>query len=44
MSLNTPPAVTSAPAPGPRTISGCFSYLSVVKAMMLSDPDNCANG
>lgn len=40
MSLKTPPAVTSAPAPGPRTMSGCFSYLSVVKAIMLSDPES----
>ncbi|KAG5576897.1 hypothetical protein H5410_057031 [Solanum commersonii] len=44
MSQNTPPAVTSAPAPGPRTIRGCFAYLSVVNAIMLSDPESCANG
>jgi len=44
MSLNIPPAVTWAPAPGPRTIRGCFLYLVVVKAMMLSEPASCAKG
>lgn len=44
MSLKIPPAVTCAPAPGPRTIRGCCLYLSVVNAMMLSDPESCANG
>lgn len=40
MSEKTPPAVTSAPAPGPLTMRGCFWYLKVVKAIMLSLPDS----
>jgi len=44
MSLNIPAAVTWAPAPGPRTMSGWLLYLLVVNAIMLSDPDTCANG
>lgn len=42
-SLNTPPAVTAAPAPGPLTISGCSWYRLLLKEMMLSLPDSCAN-
>lgn len=42
-SLNTPAAVTSAPAPGPLTIRGCFEYLDEVKAMILSVPESWAN-
>mmetsp|Transcript_23921 Transcript_23921/g.74815 ORF Transcript_23921/g.74815 Transcript_23921/m.74815 type:complete len:211 (+) Transcript_23921:205-837(+) len=44
MSPKTPCAVTSAPAPGPRTISGWSAYLRVVKEMMLSAPWRVANG
>ncbi len=43
-SLNTPPAVTSAPAPGPRMISGCCRYRAVVNAIILSLPLSCAKG
>lgn len=41
-SLNTPAAVTSAPAPGPLTIRGWLAYLVVVKAIILSVPESCA--
>ena len=36
MSERTPIAVTSAPAPGPCTVSGVRAYRFVVNAMMLS--------
>ena len=42
-SENTPPAVTSAPAPGPRMMRGCFMYREVEKRMMLSLPVSWAN-
>lgn len=44
MSLNTPPAVTSAPAPGPRMMSGQSMYRCVVNEIMLSAPLSCVNG
>jgi hypothetical protein len=43
-SENTPMAVTSAPAPGPRTISGWLLYRAVVNASRLSEPCSWASG
>ena len=44
MSEKTPIAVTSAPAPGPCTMSGVQAYRFVVNAMMLSLPFAAASG
>ena len=38
MSLSTPAAVTSAPAPGPVITSGFALYRAVVKTSWLSEP------
>ncbi len=44
MSVSTPAAVTSAPAPGPRTIRGCALYRADENTSILSLPASCAKG